>query len=503
VSAPRPQRRRLAGVVPRIRRSLSPSERADTRIAHLMETLRTGLWFVPGLFVLGAVALAVVTTWIDHRVDGLPNWLAFSGGPTSAQQILVTIAASMMTFTGLVFTISVVVLQLASSQFSPRVLRTFLRDRGSQVPLGIFTATFVYAMIVMVQVRVGTIGPVFVPGLSITVSFVMVMCSLVAFVYFVNHVAQSIRVARIIESVAAETRAVIDAVHDRRDLVTPPVDLDPGECRQVITLDRHGGVLAGLDIEGIIELARRHDCLLWLVRDVGDFVTEDSALFEVYGASGVPPHDVLRQVDIARERSMRQDPAYGFRQLVDIAEKALSPALNDPTTAVQAIDRLHDLLGRVARRGTPSGVYEDNDGAVRFIRPVMSWPGYVALAFEEIRDYGGSSIQVQRRLRSAIDELLDIVPDDLRPPLERQQRLLAQSAARYFSDPEEFALAVAADESGMGNVDEAAPGVQPTLVTGAPRAVAAHLRFDHGDGEAGRTPDREDRGIPGPDPPRT
>ena len=151
---------------------------------------------------------------------------------------------------------------------------------------------------------------------------------------------------------------------------------------------------------------------------------------------------------------MRQDPAYGFRQLVDIGEKALSPALNDPTTAVQAVDRLLDLLGRIARRGTPTGVYDDDDGEVRLVRPVMSWSGYVALAFEEIREYGGSSIQVQRRLRAAIDELLGTVPEELHPPLQRQRRLLAQSAARYFTDPEELALAVASDESGIGNVED-------------------------------------------------
>ncbi len=449
--------RRLAGAVPRLRAYLSPSERADTRLAHLLEDLRTGLWFVPGLFVVGAALLAAITVEIDHRQDTVPNWLAFGGGPTSAQQILATVATSMMTFTGLVFTISVVVLQLASSQFSPRVLRTFLRDRGSQVPLGIFTATFVYALIVLVQVRVGTIGPVFVPSLSVTVALMMVLTSLVAFVYFVNHVAQSIRVAHIIQSVAEETRTVIHAVHlDGPHVPGPyeqPVDLELGECRQVIALDHRGGVLAGLDIAGLIDVARRHRCVLWLVRDMGDFVAEGGPLFEVYGPAEVPAREILRQVDIARERSMRQDPAYGFRQLVDIGEKALSPALNDPTTAVQALDRLLDLLGAIARRGTPTGVYEDDDGEIRLVRPVMSWSGYVALAFEEIREYGGSSIQVQRRLRAAIDELLETVPEQLHPPLERQRRLLAQSAARYFTDPEELALAIAPDESGIGNVD--------------------------------------------------
>ena len=459
MSAARTAHRRPAGAAPRIRRYLSAIERTDTRRAHLFEVLRTGLWFVPGLFVAGAAGLAVVTISVDHRIDRLPSWIAFSGGPTSAEQILVTIAASMMTFTGLVFTISVVVLQLASSQFSPRVLRTFLRDRGSQVPLGIFTATFVYALIVLVQVRVGSVGPVFVPALSITVSFVLVMCSLIAFVYFVNHVAQSIRLTHIVESVAGETRVVIDSVHIGAGPDTESIDLDFGDPRQTIRLERPGGVVAGLDIEGLIDLARRHDCVLWMVRDMGDFVAEGSPMFEVYGGSSdVPGHAALRQVDIARERSMRQDPAYGFRQLVDIAEKALSPSLNDPTTAVQAIDRIHDLLGRVARRGAQSGVYQDDAGAIRLVRPVMTWSAYVALSFEEIREYGGSSVQVQRRLRAAIDDLLDLVPAELRAPLLRQRRLLEQSAARYFVDPEELALAVASDESGIGNVDEVTDG---------------------------------------------
>lgn len=440
-----------------IRRRVPAAERQNARVAHLRETLRTGLWFVPGLFVAGAVLLAAGTVAVDHRDQALPSWLVFTGGPTSALQILSTVAASMMTFTALVFTITVVVLQLASSQFSPRVLRTFLRDRGSQVPLGIFTATFVYALIVLVQVRTGAIGPVFVPRLAISVSFVLVMASLVAFVYLVNHVAQSIRVVNIIESVATQTRAAIDAVHPDAyragDDVPPAVTLSAP--RRVIRLERRGGVLAGLDVEGLVRLARRHGCTVRLVRNVGDFVVEGAPLVEVYhGGDDLTCDQVLREVDISRERTMRQDPAFGFRQLADIGEKALSPALNDPTTAVQAIDRLHDLLARLAHRALDPGVYQDDDGRVRLVREVESWPGYVALAFEEIREYGGSSIQVHRRLRAALVELLTMVPAPRREPLERQLRLLEQSAARYFPEPEERELAEASDESGLDNVTE-------------------------------------------------
>jgi uncharacterized membrane protein len=421
------------------------------------ESLRTGLWFVPGLFVAGAAAIAIVTVAGDHREGPLPTWLVFTGGPTSALQILSTIAASMMTFTGLVFTITVVVLQLASSQFSPRVLRTFLRDRGSQVPLGVFTATFVYSLIVLIQVRTGSIGPVFVLRLAISVSFALVLASLVAFVYLVNHVAQSIRVVNIIESVAAETREAIDAVHPDRyatgDDVPPDVTL--GRARRLVRLERHGGVLAGVDIEGLVALARQHECTLRLVRTVGDYVVEGAPLVEVHGGSdGLTNGMIMRQIDIARERSLRQDPAFGFRQLADIGEKALSPAINDPTTAVQAIDRLHDLLSRLAHGSLDPGVHADGDGSVRLVREVVSWPGYVALAFEEIREYGGTSIQVHRRLRAAIVELSTMVPPPRRQPLERQLRLLEQSAARYFPAPEERALAEVSDESGLDNVRE-------------------------------------------------
>ncbi len=456
----------MVAVKIRVRRA-SSGESRNPRLAHLQESLRSSLWFLPSMAVAATAAVAWGMVALDRRLDGSPSWLAFNGGPTSAQQILTTIATSMMTFTGLVFTLTIVVLQLASSQFSPRVLRTFLRDRSSQVALAVFTSTFVFALFVLGQVRTGTVGPVFVPGLSVTLSFALVVVSLTTFVYFVNHIAQSIRVVNIIESLAAETRhSLVEVYGAESDSPLPDtVDMpELGTPDRLIAMEGGGGVLCGLDIAGLVELARRHDCVLRLLPDIGDYVAGGAALFEVHGGRGnLPEGEVRRQIDVSRERTMRQDPAYGFRQLVDIAEKALSPSLNDPTTAVQALDRLHDLMRRVAVLPQPSGVYCDDDGQVRFVRKVISWSGFVTLAFEEIRRYGGSSIQVHRRLRASLEELLDLVPDDRRGPLERQLRLLKRTAAEAFPTAEERRLAAESDEAGIGSVEEPA---KPASITG-------------------------------------
>ncbi len=272
--------------------------------------------------------------------------------------------------------------------------------------------------------------------------------------YFVNHVAQSIRVVNIIESVASETRTAIDAVFP---LIAAGRRAATGDRPARPEVRPSSGTAASwpASTSMIWSSSRGHDCVLRFRPAMGDYVPEEGALFDIYGGTGdVTFAEVLRCVDIERERSMRQDPGYGFRLLVDIAEKALSPALNDPTTAVQAIDRIHDLLGRVARRSRPSGVYADEAGTVRLVRTIVSWDALVALAFEEIREYGGSSVQVNRRLRASLEQLLEVAPAHRREPLRRQLRLLLHGASRYFPDAEERAFAIAADESGMGDAPE-------------------------------------------------
>jgi uncharacterized membrane protein len=415
----------------------------DVRAARLRELVRNGLWLIPGLFVAGAVALGLALRQVDQAlVDGDRDLaLLFDGDAGSAQALLAAIATSIMTFTSLVISVTVVALQLASQQFSPRVLRTFFRDTGTKVALGIFIGTFVYTLVVLRQVHAAGSGDAFVPRVSMAVAFGLALVSLAAFVYYVNHVVHSIRIVSIIDAVAAETRAAIREVQVRADN-TPTASLPERPPDLLLTCEHAPGAIVTVDEDDLVELARRHRCTISLVPRMGQFVPSGAPLAEVWGENGAAPvglgpRDVLAHIGLHRERTMQQDPAFGFRQLVDIAEKALSPAVNDPTTATQALDRIHDLLRRVALAPVPTGQQRDAEGFVRLVTRVATWEELVALACDEIRAYGGASHQVQRRMRAMLVDLTTVVGPEGRPALERQQRLLDIAAERLLPDPED------------------------------------------------------------------
>jgi len=438
-------------VVPAAARGATTVPSHDVELARWRERIRTGLWFVPLVITTAAAMLAGVTIAIDHRVTaGAP--LAFDGDSGSATEVLSTVAASTLTFTVLVFSITILALQLASSQISPRVLRLFLRDRGSQAALGVFVATFLFAFIALQSVREGAGGrDQFVPGYTITVTFLLVVITLATFVYYVDHVAHAVRAVSIIESAAGETRAAIEA---NFPLTRPPVVTGdpPGGTATMVIANRRPDVVVGFDEDDLVALAHQYQCVLRLLPQVGDYVPTAAPLVEVYGGDGRLPTDtVLDHIGIGNERTMAQDVAFGFRQLVDIAEKALSPAINDPTTALQAIDRLHDLLRRLAGRPWPTGRLADDDGRLRVAFPVAGWDGLVLLSFTEIRLFGAGSMQVARRLRASLDDLLGCVPDDRRDVLEREMARLETDVERLYRHDDDRQLARRADEQGLGS----------------------------------------------------
>jgi uncharacterized membrane protein len=417
------------------------------------EYVRSSLWFLPALFVLGSIALWGVAGAVDRHVEGHPP-AAFTGGADAAQQLLSAIVTSMIAFTGVVFSITIVVLQLASGQFSPRVLRTFLRDRGTQSSLGIFIATFVYALLVLRDVRVPAPGePGNVPGLSVSIAVAILAVSLGVFVYYIHHIAQSIRVAWIVDAVADETRAIIehefaadaaDAGHDAPVPAGPPAE--------VIAAPRPG-ILLAVDKHALVRVASEADCVLVLERAVGVFVATTTPLLSVHGSTLAASQrdDAVEAVVIGIERTMEQDPAFGFRQLVDIAVRGLSPAVNDPTTAVQCLDQLHDFLQRLVSRPFRSGKLVDGGGTLRLVVPAPSWEDFLDLAFDEIRHYGAGSIQVVRRIRAAVEDLAAAAPPDRLRAIERHARLLDQAIERDFPDPEMRELARRSDHQGLGS----------------------------------------------------
>lgn len=331
------------------------------------DRLSESLWFVPAVCMVGAAAVLILVR-LD-RLGGSPGLIGFTGGPDSARSILSTSGSSVLVLTGLVFSITVLALQLTSSQFSPRALRTFLRDRPTQVTLGVFMATFLYALLALREVRGqdGGGGP-FVPGVTVTVAFGLAVASLVTFVHQIHHVAQSIRVVNIVGRIAKETKEVIDELFPERppashDDTAPDGGRSGGPARAGDVRDipaPTAGVAALVDIAHLIRHGRRHEVVVEVLPAIGDFVPEGAPLLRIHGDYDGDDDDFAEAVVLAPERIMRQDPGYGFRQLVDIAERALSPGINDPSSAVQCLDHIQDLPP--AERRQPGIAADDRPG---------------------------------------------------------------------------------------------------------------------------------------------
>jgi uncharacterized membrane protein len=344
-----------------------------------------------------------------------------TGDPNAALIILSTVAASMVSLTALVLTITMVVVQLAMGQFSPRAVRPFLRDRPSQFAIGIFAGTFAHAMLAMREVRSFT-DQGSVPGLTIVVSFALVIVSIVVLVAYVHHIGNSLKVDSIIKSVGEEARGLIDKLYPER--------LDEHETAQpgVICSDT-AGVVFRVDHEVLVDVATEAGGRLELLRGVGMFVPRDAPLLRVHGKGARPDvTSARRAVSIGPERTMDQDGAFGIQTLVDVAQRSLTDSFNDPTTAVQALDRIHDCMRQLATRQLPDGRFLDAGGELRLTVPTMAWDGYVALAFDSLHSAASESPQVLERMRDALEDIRSIAPAERRPPLDERIRSLEPPA---------------------------------------------------------------------------
>ena len=420
---------------------------------------------------VASFALVDLDRLIDKGGLGDLNDILFTGGPESARLVLSTISSAMLTFTGLVFSVTMLVLQLASSQLSPRVMRTFLRDRVNQAVLGLFVATFLYALLVLREVRAPTSGEPFVPAIAISVAFALLLASVGAFVFYIHHMSQAIRATTVLHSVAEETREAIERLYPEGIADEPTAGssaLPNRDPDRVVRLDRAGGVITSVDDHRLLTLARDGGLTIELLYFVGDFVPRGVTLFRIWSrvaasTTGVHDDEFERTVRIGRERTMTQDAAFGFRQIVDIAERALSPGTNDPSTAVQALDELHSLLRELVGRAIPSSIRVDADGSTLLYLPRPTWADYVTLAVDEIRHYGEGSIQVARRLRYLLLDLLQAAPAQRRPPITRELGLLNADVDAAFQPPTEHAAAMQPSASGQG---------PPTTPQGGPPAPA-------------------------------
>jgi uncharacterized membrane protein len=289
------------------------------------------------------------------------------------------------------------------------------------------------------------------------------MASLVVFLYLIDHVGKALRPSGALRSVGSLGHAVIESVYpsrlaESRETPGDAVGL-PGEEPAYTVASPKSGVVLAFDAEGLASLAEQADCVIEMVPQVGDFVAADDPLFRVFQCRGPLPILALREsVALGQERTPEQDPAFAFRIVVDIASKGLSPAINDPTTAVLAIDQIHHLLHTVGDRHLADGRVHDQAGRLRLLYRTPDWQDFVHLAVTEIRHYGGTSIQVARRLRAMLENLIQGLPERRAGLLRRELALLNRSAERFFAEPEDRALAEVSDLQGVGGKHGPSPG---------------------------------------------
>ncbi|WP_422000522.1 DUF2254 domain-containing protein [Reyranella sp.] len=413
------------------------------RLLAVWDRLRTSFWFLPSLMTIGAIALSFVLIAVDGMIEEKVyreiDWV-YLFGPEGARAILAAIASSMITVAGLTFSITMLTLQLASSQFGPRLLRNFMSDRGNQVVLGTFIATFVYCLLVLRTVK-GVEGSSFVPHISVAVGVLLALASLAVLIYFIHHTAQSIRIESVLAGLAAETREAIDRLypeklgHEAPDEASPD-DVFPPEGTTACALrPRHSGYVQFIDADTLMALASEHDLVVRVLVEPGTFVTPDRTFLEAAPAERIDDGraDALRQAMVlGDERTPAQDLAFSIRRLVEIAQRALSPGINDPTTGLYCVDRLTDALVRLAGRGVPSACRADDDGKLRVIVETLDFDMLATNAFAAIARYGAKDADVLHGLLDGLERVIAAAgpqPDSglatLRGELRRQEGVVA------------------------------------------------------------------------------
>ncbi|MGW6208625.1 DUF2254 domain-containing protein [Streptomyces sp. NPDC055089] len=428
--------------------------RPPRALSPLREHLRETFWFAPTLTLISAVVLWLVASALDEQIvaylqdeqayDEIKDLVAIA---EDTKTIVVTVSSAMMTFIGVVFSISLVAVQMASGQLTPRVVRIFVRSRISKLTLSVFLATFVFSLLVLSSYE-STADPrrvVSVPFLQSILTAVLVGLSLLLFIAYVSSTLRLMQVGPVVDRIARDSFHVLRRmpVGGARDGALP------AESGQ-IPHEGRAGVLRDVNVARLVRVARKQGVVLRLIPRMGDFVVPGTAVLAVHGGAAPARHALRYTVSVGVERTLHQDLAFGLRQLSDIALRALSSAVNDPTTAVQCLDRIVQFLAAVAT--LPLGVvhHRDRKGAVRLVQDVPEWADLVDLGFEEIRRCATDSPQVTRRLLAGIDDLVALTGPERQGPLLRHRALLVQAVERTVPDAAERDFALLPDRQGIG-----------------------------------------------------
>ncbi len=402
------------------------------------------VWIFPVLAIVASFVAVRICYLIDLRLKWEPSFL-----PDAARGFVAGLASSMFTLIIFVASALLVAVQLASAQLTPRIIALVFRDPLTKFSLSVFTFTYGFCMATKLRINDS------VPLLTLRVAAYSCTFSIALFVFLIDHVGRFVRPSGALRSVALQGRRVLRSVYPshvadpRRG--PPPSTVVPESQPTRVIVSRRGGTVLAVDTPGLVALAEKVNCVIEMVPLVGDFLAVGDPLFRLYdGGAGIPERAFHHSVAVGQERTMEQDPTFSFRIMVDVASKGLSPAINDPTTAVLAIDQIHHLLRDVGSRRLDEGPVRDPSGKVRFVCRTPDWENFVQLAVTEIRHFGETSVQVARRLRAMLDNLIETLPNDRAAPLRNELKLLNRSTERAFAEPADRALADVSDTQGVG-----------------------------------------------------
>ena len=423
----------------------------NARVITYLEKLRGSYWFVPTVMVLVAIGLSLVTVEIDRKhLDTWPeafNWIDI-GDPDGARSFLSTVAGSMITVAGVVFSITIAALVQAAGQYGPRLLGNFMRDRGNQIVLGMFIATFMYCLLVMRSVT-DTDREVFIPHLALLVGMLLTITSAGVLVYFFHHISVSLQAETVIASVGKELETAVArlfpqqmnvAVFERPNARDEDAlaDLDREDADMVPAV--RSGYLQAIDIEDLIGLAEEHDLVLRLVHRPGDFVAKENDLVAVWPPGKLDDEmgaRIERAFILGDQRLRLHDVEFTVNQLVEIAVRALSPGINDPFTAIGCVDQLSAGLTQLVKRSVPAGHHLDGNDQLRVVTDALTFTGIIDAAFDQIRQHARSDVAVTIRL---LESIAAIAPhtrtSEQRDTLARQAEMIYRGSQE--SIPEEW-----------------------------------------------------------------
>lgn len=413
-------------------------------VSLLRERIFNTLWFWPTVIVACGVFVSFAAVELDHAVGQVSGRIIFAGSPTSARVVTGTIAGSALSIIGITVPLTIVALQLASSQFSQRILRNFMRDRVVQIFLGAFIGIFVYNLLILRVIRSSDEGAdTFVPQISITLGMILSVLSLGLFIIFVNHIVGLIQISQILPAIVKETKRSIQGLFPEQIGTGAAPERAPSPAADApVVLTKTSGYLNSAEVDALFELARDEVGTIWLVRNIGEFCAERTAVFKL---SADADRDALAErlcskLQFGPERTLYEDPLFGFRQIVDVAARALSPGVNDPTTAIQCVDHLSDLLHTLLQSNFPSVVRKDEDGVVRLVVQAPSFEDFVAEAFDQIRLYAEGDVAVTRRALQVLAELAShSTAPERTAAFSRQSGLFLSGARRSIKEPADLA----------------------------------------------------------------